>query len=232
MPDLDDPPAEDVEEFAVVRDREDRARIPEQVVLEPSERFEIEVVRRLVEQEQVRLLDQQAREVRAHHPPAAQLVDRTKIILLAKCQPRQNPLRRRLRAAIRLVPGRKLHDRSLGRSRGLLRKIPATHAALDADRPLVRFVRPQQQRKKRRLPGPVRPDQPDPVAGIDLQRRLLKKGATGKRLADTENSEHRKSATDSRPGNPLPAYEAALKRSIWSLLTSSSPRRLRSTRRM
>ena len=89
----------------------------------------------------------------------------------------------------------------------------------------------QKQRKKRRLPGPVRPDQPDPVTGIDLQRRLLKKGATGKGFANAGNSEHR-SESSPEGKKPEKTNQAALKRSIWSLLTSSSPRRLRSTRRM
>ena len=61
-----------VQEFTVMGDHEDRAGIIEEVILEPDERFEIEMVRRFVEQEQVGLLHQQTRKMRAHHPAAAE----------------------------------------------------------------------------------------------------------------------------------------------------------------
>ena len=114
MPDFDDPSAEDVEKFPVVRNCQNRARISQQVVLKPSERFEIEVVRRLIEKKQIRLLDQKPREMRAHNPSAAQLLHRPLKILFPKSQPRQNPLRCRLRAAISLFPRGKFHDRAVG----------------------------------------------------------------------------------------------------------------------
>ncbi len=69
---LEDAVAECVQEFAVVRNDEQATRIARQVVLEPEQRFEIEVVRRLVEQEQRGLADEQAGEVRAHDPAAGE----------------------------------------------------------------------------------------------------------------------------------------------------------------
>ena len=57
---LEDPAGDVVEEVAVVRDRDDRARVLLQERLEPRHRFGVEVVGRLVEQQQVGLLQQQA----------------------------------------------------------------------------------------------------------------------------------------------------------------------------
>ena len=56
---LEDPAGDVVEEVAVVRDRDDRARVLLQEVLEPGDRLGVEVVRRLVEEQQVGRLQQQ-----------------------------------------------------------------------------------------------------------------------------------------------------------------------------
>ena len=50
MRDLDDRTDELIQKFAIVRDHQDRARIISQIFLEPYERFEIEMIGRLVEQ--------------------------------------------------------------------------------------------------------------------------------------------------------------------------------------
>ena len=52
-----------VQERAIVRDHQDRAGIIHQVILKPAERFEIEVIGRLIEHEEIGLHHQQAREV-------------------------------------------------------------------------------------------------------------------------------------------------------------------------
>ena len=60
-----------IEKFAVVRNHQDRAGIVLQIFLKPEQRFEVEMVGRFVEQQQVRLLHEQPRQVRAHDPAAA-----------------------------------------------------------------------------------------------------------------------------------------------------------------
>ena len=65
-----------VEEEAIVRDEDDRVRIGVQVLLEPVARFEIEMVGRLVEQQQVRLAEQQLGERDAHLPAAGERLGR------------------------------------------------------------------------------------------------------------------------------------------------------------
>ena len=73
--------------------------------MKPEEREEIEVVRRLVEQEEIRLHDEQAREVGAHDPAAAELLAGAVEILLAVAEALEHFPRLRLdvRAAERLV---------------------------------------------------------------------------------------------------------------------------------
>ncbi len=60
-----------IHELAVVGDEEEGAGIIFQVILEPEKREEIEMVRRLVEQEEVGFHDEQARQPGAHDPAAA-----------------------------------------------------------------------------------------------------------------------------------------------------------------
>jgi hypothetical protein len=67
---LEDPGAERVQEGAVVRDDDEAAGVARQVVLEPEERLEVEVVGRLVEQEQRGLATRRrARCARITQPP-------------------------------------------------------------------------------------------------------------------------------------------------------------------
>src|SRR6185369_13523390 len=58
---LEDPPGDVVEEVPVVRDRNDGSRIVGEEALEPSDRLGVEMVGRLVEQQQVWRREQQAR---------------------------------------------------------------------------------------------------------------------------------------------------------------------------
>jgi hypothetical protein len=80
-----------------VRDHQDRAGIMLEIILEPAERLEIEMVRRLVEHEQVRLHHQQPRQVRAHDPAAAHRLRRAVKIGFAEGEPAQDALRLRFK---------------------------------------------------------------------------------------------------------------------------------------
>ena len=63
-----------IEEITVVRDRQDRALEVPDVVLQPLHAAQVQMVRRLVEQQDVRLLEQQARQVHARLFAAGQAV--------------------------------------------------------------------------------------------------------------------------------------------------------------
>ena len=68
--DLDDAADKLIQKFAIVRDHDNRARITSQIFLEPLKRFEIEMIRRFVEQKKIGLHHEQAREMSAHDPAA------------------------------------------------------------------------------------------------------------------------------------------------------------------
>jgi hypothetical protein len=60
--DLEDPLRHVVEEVAVVRDGQHRARVVREVLLQPQDALGVEVVRRLVQEQQVGLAQQQLAE--------------------------------------------------------------------------------------------------------------------------------------------------------------------------
>ena len=73
---LGDPRDDRVEEVAVVRDEDDGVRVVVEVLLEPVARLEVEVVGRLVEQQQVGAREQQLGERDAHLPAARERLGR------------------------------------------------------------------------------------------------------------------------------------------------------------
>ena len=72
---LDDPRRELLEERAIVRDEDDGAGVVGEKGFEPLDRVDVEMVGRLVEQQQVGLRDQRPRQQHAAPPPARQRVD-------------------------------------------------------------------------------------------------------------------------------------------------------------
>lgn len=79
-----------VQQLAVVADQQDRVRIVPQVVLQPDRRFEVEVVGRLVEQQQFRLGEQYPGERHAHAPAAGEVAARPRLRLGVETQARQD----------------------------------------------------------------------------------------------------------------------------------------------
>ena len=87
--DVHDAVDDGVEEVPVVRDEQQRARILAEPVLEPQHRVEVEVVRRLVEEQQVGPAHQRLREVQAHPPAAGEARDRVRVPVRAEAEPRE-----------------------------------------------------------------------------------------------------------------------------------------------
>ena len=100
-----------VHELAVMRDEQQGAGIVLQVVLQPEERKQVEVVRRLIEQQKVRLHDEQPGKAGPHDPATAHLPRLPVEIRVAIPQPAQHLLRLRLHLRIvqRIVLGVRLH---------------------------------------------------------------------------------------------------------------------------
>ena len=100
---LDDARREALEERAVVRHEDQRAGVLGQEVLQPGDRFEVEVVGRFVEQQHVGLRDQGPREQDAPAPSARQRIDHR---VGRERQPREHQLDPLLEApAVALLEG-------------------------------------------------------------------------------------------------------------------------------
>ena len=84
VPDLDDFVDRDVQEIAVVRDQHVGERIVGQVLLQPVARFQIQVIGGLVQQQQVRLFEQQLGQRDAHLPAARKFLGALVPLLVRK----------------------------------------------------------------------------------------------------------------------------------------------------
>jgi hypothetical protein len=80
-----------VEEFAVVRDHQQRAGIAQQPLLQPQHGVEVEVVGRFVQQQEVRWRHQRARYVEAHAPAAGEIRDRLRVRFRREAEPVEQP---------------------------------------------------------------------------------------------------------------------------------------------
>ena len=195
-----------------MRRDEHPAREPGQVLLEPQVRFEVEVVGRLVQEQQGRVPEQQPREARPHRPAAAELAHRPREVALLEPEAGEDRLRlvlpvvptrgvqrhvelaetlqqprllRRVRLRRQRLPRRGdvgherdhlragvqhlLEERLAIERRRLLPEIADRHPAPRGHVPRVRRRIPRQDVHERRLPGPVRADQRDPVSGVHVE---------------------------------------------------------------
>ena len=92
LPNLENVGDKLIQKLAVVRDHQNRTGISLQIILHPEQCIEVEMVRRLVEHQQIRLLHEQAREMRAHHPAAGHFPSGPIEIGFAKAEAGENPL--------------------------------------------------------------------------------------------------------------------------------------------
>ncbi len=198
-----------VEEIAVVRDEEQRAGIPAEPVFEPQHGIEVEVVRGLVEQQEIRARLQRLREVQAHAPAAGEARNRVGVPRFLEAEAREERCRTRTRAvaADDLVTVMQLGKRCAVRVRG--RKagfdlaqlgVAVEHeldcAAVDGRR-FLRDVRdgPRRgqvdasgigeelvayRREQARLAAAVRADEADLVARVHGQARAFEQPPSGR----------------------------------------------------
>ena len=178
-----------VQKIALVAHHDEAAAIGFEEGLEPHRRLEIEMVRRLVEQQQIGLGEQQRRERDPHAPAAGEAVERLMLRLLGKTETGENARRARRRAmrvdgveplvdladAVRIVRvlglrqqfrpllRRGEHGLVRGRfaARRFLRDIADARARRRLDASLVGLIDPGDQFEQRRLAGAVAADQAD-----------------------------------------------------------------------
>ena len=124
-----------LQEPAVVRDEQDRAGQRRQLVLEPFERAQVEVVRGLVEQQQVGLRREHARERRARQLAARERAERPVGVLDPEAQSAQDLLEAR-------APGVAAHRFELGLrvrvgAQHVVAAVALRHAALELAQPVL-----------------------------------------------------------------------------------------------
>jgi hypothetical protein len=95
---LHDPPHHPVQEVTIVGDDDERPLPPVEEPLQPADRLEVQVVRGLVQEEQVGRREEKAREGDAHPPAPRQIRERTVEARLGNAEPRED------RTGLRLDP--------------------------------------------------------------------------------------------------------------------------------
>ena len=184
---------------------------------QPRGRFEIEVVGRLVEQQQVGLDEERGGERDPHAPAAGEVGQRHPLHRLVDAEAGQQacgPRRRRVRADLR-EPGLDLDaPRSLGvlcfgdqgraflvrrKHGGAGRLRPARHFLVDQpdgkaagadDRALVGLEPPRDEAEQGRLAAAVAPHQPEPAARADLRGHAGEEEAPVDAVGDVPKGQH------------------------------------------
>ena len=197
-----------VKEIALVADQQDRRRVRAQEILEPQHRFEIEVVRGLVEQQQVGLREQQRCQRHAHPPAAGEAFQRALLRGIVEAKSGQDPRRARrsgmgldrdqplvdLSQAVGImaglafrnqrgafvVSGEDCLERGGITPRGILGDIADAAATRHRHLATVSLQHPGNHPHQRRLAGAVAPDQPDPPARRQVGRSAIDDRASAK----------------------------------------------------
>ena len=202
---MDDLLGHPVQQMAVVADQEQGARITQQIVLEPEAGLEVEMVGRLVEQQQVGLGEQHGGERDPHPPAAGEAGQRARLSRLVEAEAGQDGARPR-RGGVGADIGEPGLDRGdLGRivdALGRLQQARPLEIGVEhglAGRPLApgRLLRDRSdgrptpkahlacvradlapdQAEQRGLAAAVAADQADPVPGRQPDARMLEQQA-------------------------------------------------------
>ncbi len=155
--------------------------VAREVILEPQQRLEIEVVGRLVEHQQRGLADQQAGEMRAHDPAAGEGLGLLVVVGFAEAQAGQDFLGARLERPVdvvvvvgfrdELLAARgDRDDRFLADRRAFLRQIAEIRPALPFDRAFVGLLLAEDQVEERGFARAIGPDEAETVGARDEKR--------------------------------------------------------------
>ncbi len=177
-------PARDVlEEVAVVGDHHERLRGFHQQLLELEDPFEVEMVGRLVEEQQVGLAGDLAGDRQALLPAAGEGADRElALAAIAEAEPAEGARGARLLLVLleRLAGERLDHHLlggRLGREAGVLLDVADPDPLAERELPVVGLEAPGEDAQQRRLAGAVGADEPHPVALKEAKRKILEQRA-------------------------------------------------------
>ncbi len=179
-------------------------------VLERRQRVDVEIVRRLVEQQHVRLGHHQAHQLQPPALAAREIRDERPLAVadeaeaLAQLRGRQlasvaerDPRAHRLERLEHALPSDELLE--------LLRERPETHGRAAPDLAARRLELAGEQPQQRRLARAVDADEPDAVARTEPPRDVLQEPAVAERQADVLDVEDRLAETRAREAEQLGA---------------------------
>ena len=207
--DLDDPRGQPAQERPVVGHEDERPAEPEQVILEPADRLDVEVVRRLVEQQGVGLADQRSGEQDPALHPRGERLERGVGVDL---HPREDAVDRvvgGVPAVVLVEPGGHLFEDRSAPALGDLLDQPGDPDPLGADHlALVGREVAVEELQERRLPGTIPADQADPLAALDLPVDLVEQRRPAERDAHASHADQRHGPIAPRPDR-APSTRAA-----------------------
>ena len=159
-----------------------------QQLLEPEDAVEVEVVRGLVEQQQLGLAHQLARDREPLLPAARQRRRRLALVREAGAAQRHRDAGVEPRESSSGAPAsasrRTEATRRVRRERRILRHVAEAQPLARRARPRVRRLEPGQDLQQRRLARAVRPDEADVVALEDAEREALEQGRGAEGLGE------------------------------------------------
>ena len=199
-------------------DDDDRRLVVHEEILEPHHRFEIEVVRRFVEQQQVGLREEERGERNAHFPAAREAVERALLHLFVETEAEQN-LRGAHRRGIGVdrdqalvdvaepvgvfarlrfdhqrgaldVGGEDGVERRGGARGGFLRDIAEARALGHVGAAVIGLEHAGDDADERRLAGAVATDQADATAGRQRRGCAVEDRAAAEAHGDAVEVEH------------------------------------------
>ena len=192
--------AEGVQESTVVGDDDEAAGVACEVVLEPEESFEIEMVRRLVEEEQRGFGDEEAGEVGAHDPAAGEGFGEFVGVVGFETEAVEDFAGAGFEGVVDVVVviggleffagGRDVENGLVAGGGGLLREVAEVGAAFPLDGAGVGFFLAEDEAEEGGLAGAVGADEAEAVGAGDEQRDVGKEFAGAVGLRNVCNSQH------------------------------------------
>ena len=185
----------------IVRDDDEAAGVPDEVFLKPEQRLEIEVVGRLVEEEERGFGDEQTREMGAHDPAAGKRFRQLVGVALLEAEAGEDFFRARLERVVDVVvvlvgfeffaARRDVEDGFVAGGRAFLRQEAKVRAALPFDRAGVGFFLAEDEVEEGGLAGAVGPDEAEAVRARDEERHVVEEFAGAVGLGNVGDGQHR-----------------------------------------
>ena len=204
-----------------MRDDDEAAGVADEVVLKPEERFEIEMVSRLVEEEQGGFGDEEAGEVGAHDPAAGKRFRELEGVALFEAEAGEDFFRAGFERVVDIVvvlvgleffaAGGDVENSFVAGGGALLREIAEVGTAFPLDGAGVGFFLAEDEAEQRGFTCAVRADQSEAIGAGNEEGDLREEfsGAIG--LGNIGDGKHRNQTTNTKRGRGVNGALARLK---------------------